>query len=206
MIARLIFCIAAALLAQGCIVLTADVARYQPDPMAAQFVQIASASGKTVTLVDGRKIELPGLDLGGMSAEQVHTLEQWLHDMPKGCDGLLVYKLPDGRSRLETVVQYGSRIGFESLAVPIFPHYVDVYPVHEDLGMRVIDDGLAKAAPQDLGALAAPAHHLNGAPYGPPGATLAQLYRLAEQNAQAKREGIWRSPQESSSWPRNWVT
>jgi hypothetical protein len=180
---------------QGCLVLTADVARHRPDPMASQFVRVAGVSGKTVTLADGRTLELAGLDLGGLSAEQRQTLEQYLRNLPNGEDGLLVYQTTDGRARLECVGGYWPRIGWESLAVPIFPHYVDQYPGHRDVGQMLLSDGLAKAAPQELGNLKAPSGLVGTAP-APSSPKLATLYEEAEQHARTERRGIWRGPQE----------
>ena len=167
-----------ALLLQGCLIPFGATYRRAPDPEEESLVEVVEVSGTTFRLADGRRFDLAGVSLSGLTKVQQDRFASELRGAVVGKPRMLVLEQDAGRAGLEASY-YPQTPDFESLAVPIFPPVVPWPPVRLDMAVRLILLGYAKA---DRAA------HVDEQ-------TRARYVAL-EARARKKAVGIWARPKE----------
>jgi ankyrin repeat protein len=174
----LVICLAASFL-PGCILLTGEVYDPVPDPLANRFVKATAVDGRTVTLADGRQIQLAGVDARGLDDEQRSALAAELSKLVVGNKDLLVM---DEKGGVATVAISGGHMGMPWREFPVlilFPTHVKFPPMRRDAGFELIQQGLAPVLDAEVS----------------DPARLA-LYHLAQKTAQGRRIGVWKTAAE----------
>lgn len=136
-----------ALLLAGCVVPFGDVYRAAPDPQADQFVTVTAVSGRTVTLADGRHIELAGVDISSLTPERRQQFESQLQRMLMERRRILVQDESSGRARILLAVDKLPNRG----SMVLFPRIVYVKPQRADVACCLIGAGYVRANTTEIG-------------------------------------------------------
>jgi len=159
----------------GCVVLFTLVPRHVPDPRAKDYVKVESVSGRMVTLANGRKHELLGVDLSRVSEPTAKQYERRLKEMLQDHHALVLEE-KDGKARL--VIGGGPEVyrhTVSNIEYPILiPIYYDDPPPRTDIAVELLKWGVAECRPADVSDLWARAE-----------------YKKAQAQAQQRCLGVW---------------
>jgi hypothetical protein len=143
-----------------------------PDPEWRSFAKVLKVEGTVLELEGGRRVELGGIDLTSLTPEERSVFEQNLRQMVIR-DPVLAVPLPGGDKCWAAVSARASGKVMEGFYCPLFAKVVYLPPDRCDVGLSLVNGGLAPIRAQDL-----PEDRL-------------RMYREAEDGAKARHQGIW---------------
>ena len=158
----------------GCVIvrITGEVYERGPDPQEDAFIKVSSVSGGELTLSDGRKFQLLGVDVSELTGEQLKALETRVAIMVVDQPRLVLAEVRGGKAKIEE--SYYRPLQSGALVVTLFPKRVGVPPVRIDVGQRIIAEGDARTKLDEID-----------------DPKLREWYAASEMRAKTAGLGIW---------------
>ena len=158
----------------GCIVikLTGQGYARAPDPQEDCFIKVSKVSARELALGDGRKLQLLGVDVSGLTEKQLKAFETVVATITVGRPRLVLAELRGDKARIEESYYRPPQAG--ALVITVFPQRVEVPPTRIDVGQRIIAGGYARAKPDEIEDL-----------------KLRAWYAASEERAKAAGLGVW---------------
>lgn len=157
----------------GCIFWQSAEYRRIPDPETDKFVEVVGANGNTLTLKNGHKIRLDGLDVESLTGDARKIYDQQIHRTVIGRKIIVIEHNGFSRAEMSTYSDPGRHAGPQK-------EVIYVKPIRRDVALELISSGFAGT---DV-------HSITDEEW-------KKRYLTAEEYAKSHKMGIWDGPRAS---------